>query len=63
MSTDTEKLKALATALVDVISEEDPALDSIQHIKFANPIAGKGLLWTGKDYTKQFVSMPRVYYT
>ena len=55
MSTDTEKLKALATALVDVISEEDPALDSIQHIKFANPIAGKGLLWTGKDYTKQFV--------
>ena len=55
MSTDTEKLKALATALVDVISEEDEKLDSIQHIKFANPIAGKGLLWTGKDYTKQFV--------
>jgi len=56
MSTDTEKLKALVDAIVDAVGERDikPA-DNIQHLKFNEPVAGKGLLWTGKDYTKQFV--------
>jgi hypothetical protein len=54
--TDQERLKTLADALLDVVGERElePA-DSIQHLKFKDPINGKGLLWQGRDYTKQFV--------
>lgn len=54
--TDQEKLKALVDAIVDAVGQRDikPA-DNIQHLKFQDPINGKGLLWQGRDYTKQFV--------
>ena len=54
MKTEQEKLDALAAALAD-LAEDEPNLDNVPHIKFKDPISGKGLLWTGKDYTKQFV--------
>ena len=52
--TEQEKLEALAAALAD-LAEQEPNLDNIPHIKFHHPITGKGVLWAGKDYTKQFV--------
>ena len=52
--TEAQKLEALATALAD-LSQTEPNLDNIPHIKFRHPIDGKGILWAGKDYTKQFV--------
>jgi len=52
--TEQEKLEALAAALAD-LAEQEPNLDNIPHIKFHHPITGKGMLWAGKDYTKQFV--------
>jgi hypothetical protein len=54
-STDREKLNALAEAIANIMPEEEANLDNIGHIKFNHPIDGKGILWTGKDYTKQFV--------
>jgi len=44
----------LAAALAD-LAQQEPNLDNIPHIKFYHPITGKGMLWAGKDYTKQFV--------
>jgi hypothetical protein len=52
--TEQEKLEALAAALAD-LAQDEPNLDNISHIKFKEPINGRGLLWQGKDYTKQFV--------
>lgn len=52
--TEEEKLEALAAALAD-LAQQEPNLDNIPHIKFYHPITGKGMLWAGKDYTKQFV--------
>jgi|SRR6056300_91056 hypothetical protein len=52
--TKQEKLEALATAIAD-LAQQEPNLDNIPHIKFHHPITGKGMLWAGKDYTKQFV--------
>jgi len=52
--TQQQKLDALAAALAD-LAENEPNLDNVSHIKFQTPIASKGILWAGKDYTKQFV--------
>src|SRR6056300_1598537 len=52
--TEQEKLEALAAALAD-LANDDPNLDNVSHIKFQEPVKGRGLLWHGKDYTKQFV--------
>lgn len=52
--TDQEKLEALAAALAD-LADTEPNLDNVSHIKFQEPVKGRGLLWHGKDYTKQFV--------
>jgi hypothetical protein len=52
--TEQQKLEALTAALAD-LTQQEPNLDNIPHIKFKDPISGKGILWQGSDYTKQFV--------
>ena len=52
--TEEQKLQALSEALAD-LTQREPNLDNVNHIKFKNPIAGKGILWQGADYTKQLV--------
>lgn len=53
--TDRERLDALAEAIVNILPDEKPNLENVQHIKFNHPVNSKGLLWAGNDYTKQFV--------
>ena len=53
--TDQEKLNALAQALNDIMPEEPITLEGISNITFTHPVTGKGILWSGNDYTRQFV--------
>lgn len=53
--TDQEKLNALAQALNDIMPEEPITLEGISNITFTHPVTGKGILWSGDDYTRQFV--------
>ena len=53
--TDQEKLNALAQALNDILPEEPITLEGISNITFTHPVTGKGILWSGNDYTRQFV--------
>ena len=53
--TDQEKLNALAQALNDILPEEPITLEGISNITFTHPVTGKGILWSGDDYTRQFV--------
>jgi len=53
--TDEEKLNALAQALNDIMPEEPITLEGISNITFTHPVTGKGILWSGNDYTRQFV--------
>src|SRR5210317_1788548 len=50
-----EKINSVVEALKNLLEEQDLGLDNISHIKFKHPISGKGILWSGQDYTKQFV--------
>ena len=50
-----EKANAVVEALNNFLEAQDLGLDNISHIKFKHPISGKGILWAGNDYTKQFV--------
>lgn len=50
-----EKANAVVEALKGFLEAQDLGLDNISHIKFKHPISGKGILWAGNDYTKQFV--------
>lgn len=52
--TEEQKLQALSDALAD-LTQREPNLDNIPHVKFKDPIQGKGILWQGSDYTKQLV--------
>jgi hypothetical protein len=50
-----EKINAIVDALNNFLSAQDIGLDNISHIKFKHPVSGKGILWSGDDYTKQLV--------
>ena len=50
-----EKLNALAQALNDIMPEEPITLEGVSNITFTHPVTGKGILWSGNDYTRQFV--------
>jgi hypothetical protein len=50
-----EKANAVVEALNNFLEAQDLGLDNISHIKFKHPVSGKGILWSGEDYTKQLV--------
>ena len=49
------RIQAITDALSNFLDAQDLGLENISHIKFKNPVTGKGILWQGSDYTKQFV--------
>jgi len=55
MENKEEKINALVEALKEYVEAQDIGLENINHIKFNENINGKGILWAGKEYTKQFV--------
>lgn len=57
MSTQDQKLDNLATLLKEVLSEknQDNNLVDLSYLNFSGDIEGKGLIWSGRGHTKQFV--------
>ena len=55
MSDTQENIKQISDALGKLFEDLDVSIGDVPHIKFQDPINGRGLLWHGKDYTKQFV--------
>lgn len=55
MSDTQENIKQISDALGKLFEDLDVSIGDVPHIKFQDPINGRGLLWYGKDYTKQFV--------
>lgn len=57
MATQQEKLDNLADLLKDILSEknQDTSLVELSYLNFNGDPEGKGLIWTGRGYTKQFV--------
>jgi len=53
MSTQDQKLDNLTTLLKEILTEKGD--DEISFLKFGGDIQGKGLIWTGNGYTKQFI--------
>ena len=51
------RIQAITDALSNFLDAQDLGLENISHIKFKNPVTGKGILWQGSDiqsnlYTK-----------
>jgi len=53
----TDKINNLVTALTEILEESNSTSKEniIENFRFNGESSGNGLLWTAKDYTKQFV--------
>jgi hypothetical protein len=60
MSSQQEKIDNLSTLLNDILSEknQDSDINNLNFLRFTGEIEGKGILWSGNGYTKQFVWQP-----
>ena len=53
-----EKIDQLASLLKEIVREskdDDPTVENFQYVDFAGDIDGKGFIWTGSGYNKQFI--------
>lgn len=54
----TDKINNLVSALTELLDESNNQpvdTDAFDNIRFKGDSSGRGILWSGKDYTKQFV--------
>jgi hypothetical protein len=53
-----QKIDQLARLLKEIVTEgkdEDPTVDNFQFVDFTGDIEGKGFIWSGTGYNKQFI--------
>jgi hypothetical protein len=60
MATQDQKVDSLAELLKDILASknQDTNIVELSYLKFNGDIEGKGLIWSGNGYTKQFVWNP-----
>lgn len=50
-----QKIESLVAAFKDLLASNEVDPSELSYVNFKNDIEGKGLLWSGDGYTKQFV--------
>ena len=65
MATQDQNIDSLAVLLKDILStkNQDTNIVELSYLKFNGDIEGKGLIWAGSGYTKQFVYQPNHFFS
>lgn len=65
MATQDQNIDSLAVLLKDILAanNQDTNIVELSYLKFNGDIEGKGLIWSGSGYTKQFVYQPNQFFS